>query len=241
MADASAPLRGDSGVKNASDDAENPQGDGGEATYHTLPTSVLCTAPGTKNLVDVHYTNLTPWVTRLFFVHTYFAYVYVFYMFVLAFYKGYALEYPDMRRAFEMTLIMLIPGFQHLRFYFGYWGCELGMTNDLCVFVFLCSGVMVLLMYFQFMQAYILPFESTFLFVAVSLVGVEGICGILNLLQTIKLQSSNWFQLCIVTFSVMLLLLVETSYMVRELLPHEAEVEDIRYSKAVWNTPAPPS
>merc|ERR1719174_373819 len=101
----------------------------------------MMAADATKKRLS-SYTNLTPWVMRLFFVHTYYAYIYVFYMFVLAFYKGYALEFPDWRRWTEMVLVMFIPALQHLRFYFGYWGCELGMVHDLCFFILLCSVVM---------------------------------------------------------------------------------------------------
>merc|ERR1719326_267677 len=132
---------------------------------------------------------------KFFFVYTYYAYIYVFYMFVLAFYKGYALEYPDWRRWVEMVLIMVVPFFQHLRFYFGYWGCELGRCYDLCVFLLLCSIVMVVLMYFLFFQAYIMPLDSTFLFVAVVLVAVEGVCGAINALQAMKLGTASTEQL----------------------------------------------
>eukprot|EP00927_Polykrikos_kofoidii_P003739 TRINITY_DN11510_c0_g3_i1.p1 TRINITY_DN11510_c0_g3~~TRINITY_DN11510_c0_g3_i1.p1 ORF type:complete len:253 (+),score=37.74 TRINITY_DN11510_c0_g3_i1:37-759(+) len=174
------------------------------------------------------YVNLTPWVMKVFFVHTYYAYIYVFYMFVLAFYKGYALEYPYWRHRVEMVLIMLVPFLQHLRFYFGYWGCELGMPHDLCVFLLLCSVVMVVLMYFLFFQAYIMPLDSTFLFAAVSIVAVEGVCGAMNALQLMKLNKSSTLQLICLTVSVLLLFSTVSLFIVRELLPHEAVVQELR-------------
>lgn len=174
------------------------------------------------------YVNLTPWVMKLFFIHTYYAYIYVFYMFVLAFYKGYALEYPDMRRWVEMSLIMLVPFLQHVRFYFGYWGCEHGTCHDLCVFLLLCSVVMVVLMYFLFFQAYIMPLDSTFLFVAVVVVAVEGVCGAINALQAIKLSSASTEQLVAMTISVLLLFSTVSLFIVRELLPREAVVQELR-------------
>ncbi|CAE8676757.1 unnamed protein product, partial [Polarella glacialis] len=118
--------------------------------------SVLTSVPGVKH-GPAGYSNLTPWVKTFFFVHTYYVYIYVFYMFVLAFYKGYALEYPQALQSREILLIMTIPALQHLRFFFGHWGCELGMPADLCAFLALCSMTMFALMYFLFYQAYIMP------------------------------------------------------------------------------------
>jgi len=193
--------------------------------------TVLQTAPGAPRQSPASYTNVTPWVTRVFFVHTYYAYIYVFYMFVLAFYKGYALEYPDWRRWMEMVFIMFIPALQHLRFYFGYWGCELGMAQDLCFFIVLCSLVMLVLMYFLFMQAYIVPLDGTLLFVAVVAVGVEGVCGAINALQTLKAQSSSLGQLVAMSASILLLFASLALFAFRELLPHEAVVEEVRWSQ----------
>mmetsp|Transcript_110395 Transcript_110395/g.235765 ORF Transcript_110395/g.235765 Transcript_110395/m.235765 type:complete len:255 (+) Transcript_110395:88-852(+) len=191
--------------------------------------SVLQAAPGVPGQGPPNYTNLTPWVAKVFFMHTYYAYVYVFYMFVLAFYKGYALEYPDWRRWFEMVLIMIIPGLQHLRFYFGYWGCEHGMCVDLASFLFLCSAIMFLLMYFLFKQAYILPLDTTFLFIAVVIVGVEGVCGAINMLQTLKIQSTSLWQLVMMSVSIVLLLATVILFCVWELLPREAMVEELHF------------
>merc|ERR1719487_1670435 len=101
---------------------------------------------------------------------------------------------------------MLVPFLQHLRFYFGYWGCELGMCHDLCVFLLLCSVVMVVLMYFLFFQAYIMPLDSTFLFIAVVIVAVEGVCGAINALQTLKIQSTTTCQMVMMSGSILLLL-----------------------------------
>merc|ERR1719450_1440414 len=123
---------------------------------------------------------------------------------------------------------MLVPFLQHLRFYFGYWGCELGTCQDLCVFLLLCSSVMVVLMYFLFFQAYIMPLDSTFLFVAVVAVAVEGVCGAINAMQAVKLQTLSTKQLAGMTASVILLFATVTLFVVRELLPHEAVVQELR-------------
>mmetsp|Transcript_111488 Transcript_111488/g.296299 ORF Transcript_111488/g.296299 Transcript_111488/m.296299 type:complete len:255 (-) Transcript_111488:56-820(-) len=196
--------------------------------------TVLQTAPGAPKQGPDEYINLTPWVSRLFFVHTYYAYVYVFYMFVLAFYKGYALQYPDWLRWVEMVLIMALPILQHLRFFFGYWGCELGMFYDLCIFVFLCGITMLVLMYFLFFQAYLTPLDTTFIFIAVALVAVEGVCGAINALQTIKLQYSTYLQLFFMAASVMLLLAAVSAFVVRELLPKE--MMNVTVQEVVWES-----
>eukprot|EP00927_Polykrikos_kofoidii_P003738 TRINITY_DN11510_c0_g2_i1.p1 TRINITY_DN11510_c0_g2~~TRINITY_DN11510_c0_g2_i1.p1 ORF type:complete len:221 (+),score=37.83 TRINITY_DN11510_c0_g2_i1:82-744(+) len=179
------------------------------------------------------YVNLTPWIMKVFFVHTYYAYIYVFYMFMLAFYKGYALEYPDSRRRIEMVLIMLVPFLQHLRFYFGYWGCELGSPRDLCAFLLLCSVVMVVLMYFLFFQAYIMPMDTTFLFVAVGIVGVEGICGSINTLQLMKLNTVSTVQVIALAISVLLVFCTVSLFILREMLPRESLVQELRLESDV--------
>eukprot|EP00929_Paragymnodinium_shiwhaense_P106007 TRINITY_DN7109_c0_g1_i1.p1 TRINITY_DN7109_c0_g1~~TRINITY_DN7109_c0_g1_i1.p1 ORF type:complete len:219 (+),score=47.41 TRINITY_DN7109_c0_g1_i1:94-750(+) len=210
----------------------------GQSSQSTTASSSSSTAErvpfaaGGKKLNPV-YTNLTPWVMRVFFVHTYYAYIYVFYMFVLAFYKGYALEYPDWRRWVEMVLIMLVPLLQHLRFYFGYWGCQVGKCNDLCVFLLLCSVVMVLLMYFLFFQAYIMPLDSTLLFIATVVVGLEGICGAINALQAMKLEAAGTGQLVGLTISVLLLFTTVSLFIVREILPHESVAQELRLASDV--------
>jgi len=200
-----------------------------QASNETLTTadSVLQTAPGQIKWRSAAYTNLTPWVLKFFFIHTYYAYIYVFYMFVLAFYKGYALEYPEWRRWFEMVLIMVIPALQHLRFYFGYWGCELGMSSDITIFLLLCSVVMFVLMYFLFLQAYIMPLDSTFLVAAVVAVAVEGVCGAVNALQTLKLHSSSILSFVMLTWGIVLLLIAVVLFVVRQLLPQETMVEEL--------------
>eukprot|EP00927_Polykrikos_kofoidii_P086357 TRINITY_DN9649_c0_g1_i2.p1 TRINITY_DN9649_c0_g1~~TRINITY_DN9649_c0_g1_i2.p1 ORF type:complete len:236 (+),score=40.75 TRINITY_DN9649_c0_g1_i2:85-792(+) len=185
------------------------------------------------NKRSVSYVNLTPWVMKLIFLHTYYAYIYIFYMFVLAFYKGYALVYPDWRRSIEMVLIMLVPFLQHLRFYFGHWGCELGMPHDLCFFMLLCSVVMVVLMYFLFFQAYIMPLDSTFLFVAIAIVSVEGICGAINALQVMKLRTATSMQIVGLTFSVVVLFCTVTLFISRQLMPQEGVVQEMRLETGV--------
>jgi len=148
------------------------------------------------------YINVTPWVQRLFFVHTYFVYIYVFYMFVLAFYKGYALEYPRYRLWLEMLMLTVIPALQHIRFYFGHWGCEYGLVWDLCLFCIFGSLTMLLLAYFLFFQAYVMPLDTNFLQAALAILVFEGLCGCVNGLQTLKLATTTGFQVFLLWVSM---------------------------------------
>mmetsp|Transcript_106017 Transcript_106017/g.310050 ORF Transcript_106017/g.310050 Transcript_106017/m.310050 type:complete len:248 (-) Transcript_106017:86-829(-) len=215
--------------------SENCGADEETALRHKCPEgfelclTVLHTSPGAPNMGPEAYTNVTPWITKLFFVHTYYAYIYTFYMFMLAFYKGYALEYTTFRRIGEMVCIVVLPVLQHLRFFFGYWGNELGMIYDLCIFVMLSGVTMLVLMFFLFLQAYIMPFDSTFLFIAVVVVAVEGVCGAINTLQTVKLQTTTCFQIMMVAASITGLLTAISLFIVRELLPRETVVEEGRW------------
>jgi|EP00927_Polykrikos_kofoidii_P003740 hypothetical protein len=199
-----------------------------EARLMNMANSTTSDFAATRRGLDEYgtYVNLTPWVTRLIFVHTYYAYTYVFYMFVLAFYKGYALEYTHARRWIEMVLIMVVPFLQHLRFYFGYWGCELGRPLDLWMFLVLCSVVMVVLMYFLFYQAYIMPFDNTFLLIAIGIVGVEGVCGSVNSLQLLKLRNHSTIQLLGLLIGVLLHLGTVAVYIGLEILQLEAVGSD---------------
>jgi Kef-type K+ transport system membrane component KefB len=137
------------------------------------------------------YSNMTPWIARLFFVHTYYAYMVLFYMILTAFYKGYALDYPKGRFYKEMALVMIVPLVQHAHFYFGNIGCKLGMPRDLCWFLFFCTVLMWMLMYLLFWQTYIVPLESKLCFVSAVVVTVEGTCGVVNVLQTLAIQPSR--------------------------------------------------
>mmetsp|Transcript_99063 Transcript_99063/g.212210 ORF Transcript_99063/g.212210 Transcript_99063/m.212210 type:complete len:232 (+) Transcript_99063:61-756(+) len=134
------------------------------------------------------FANLTPWVHSLFFIHTYFCYIFVFYMFLMIFYKGYALEFPAYRKQQEMALLMSIPILQHAFFYFGHWGNHHGSQKDLCLFLCFATWLMWSLMYFLFRQAYIMPLESRICFLNAVIVAVEGFCGVVNLLQTLFTQ-----------------------------------------------------
>jgi len=187
--------------------------------------SVLQVAPGMLKESGYGRFNVTPWVRWLFFAHTYFVYIYVFFMFVLAFYKCYALEYPVWRRWAEMVLIMLIPCVQHLRFYFGHWGCELGLVYDLCAFLFLNAAAMLLLMYFLFLQAYIMPLDSSFLFVAIVLVIVESLCGLVNAMNAMKLRTLTRAQTIMMTASIISALVVFGLFVEQELAGKEALVD----------------
>mmetsp|Transcript_16867 Transcript_16867/g.45699 ORF Transcript_16867/g.45699 Transcript_16867/m.45699 type:complete len:205 (-) Transcript_16867:81-695(-) len=162
------------------------------------------------------YENLTPWVLKLFFAHTYYAYVYTFYMFLLAYYKGYALEYPEWRRPEEMVLIMCIPMLQHIRFYFGHWGCAFGGIQNLSIFVFLCTVLSWVLMFFLFFQAYVLPHENTLLIVAIITVFVEGLCGVINALQPSQMQIASARQLLFSWVNIMLYLVTMIVFVVFE-------------------------
>mmetsp|Transcript_135654 Transcript_135654/g.421462 ORF Transcript_135654/g.421462 Transcript_135654/m.421462 type:complete len:241 (-) Transcript_135654:32-754(-) len=193
---------------------------------HMLSLTVLHTASGAHKHGPEGYSNMAPWILKLLFLHTYYAYIYVFLMFVLAFYKGYALVYPEWRRWFEMVLITSLPVLHHLRFFFGYWGCELGMFMDLCSFVLLSAASMLVLMYFLFMQCYIMPLDSTFLFIGVVLVGIEGTAGAINALQSYKLQNSGIAHTVVIVVSVLSLLTAIMLFALRELLPTNAMVEE---------------
>lgn len=220
---ASSASRGGADEENAAGASEGPEG------CRETAVSVLHTAPGTHKMGPLLYSNLTPWVVKLFFLHTYYAYISVFYLVVLFFFKGYALEYPQWRWWFEMVLIMTIPVMQHIRFFFGHWGCELGMIYDLCIFVLLSGLVMLVIMYFLFMQAYIMPLESTFLFISVMVVAIEGVCGAMNILQTTKLQPSSVTQSLLMVVSVLVLIMAVTLFLLRELLPREVMVEEVKW------------
>eukprot|EP00930_Biecheleria_cincta_P002804 TRINITY_DN103796_c0_g1_i1.p1 TRINITY_DN103796_c0_g1~~TRINITY_DN103796_c0_g1_i1.p1 ORF type:complete len:219 (-),score=34.09 TRINITY_DN103796_c0_g1_i1:115-771(-) len=185
-------------------------------------STVLSMPPGKPKRPLSGYVNLMPWVKHFSFVHTYFVYVFTFYMFVLAFYKGYALYYPEGRQAWEMALIMCLPPLQHLRFFFGHWGNELGMPYDLAAFLGLCALTMIALFYFLFYQAYVMPLDTNYLTVAVLAIGVEGFCGIMNILQTMKLSNLTWAETMLALFAVFMVLATSTVFIVKELLPAES-------------------
>mmetsp|Transcript_1676 Transcript_1676/g.4252 ORF Transcript_1676/g.4252 Transcript_1676/m.4252 type:complete len:231 (+) Transcript_1676:98-790(+) len=167
-----------------------------------------------------NYQNLTPCVRTFFFVHTYLVYVYTFYMFVFAFYKGYALQYPAGRESWEIVLIMTLPCLQHLRFFFGYWGLELGLVYDVSIFLLLTTMTITVLSYFLFFQAYMMPLEMSILTIAVAAVIVEGVCGIINSLQTLKLAPATRSQTTLLA-SMVSVIFVTSVFLVKELLPNE--------------------
>mmetsp|Transcript_33100 Transcript_33100/g.87520 ORF Transcript_33100/g.87520 Transcript_33100/m.87520 type:complete len:235 (-) Transcript_33100:44-748(-) len=186
-----------------------------------VASSVLFMAPGMKHRCPAGYGNLTPWVQKLFFTHTYYVYIYSFLMFVLLFYKGYALEYPDFRRWFDMVMALTIPAVQHCRFFFGHWGCELGLWLDLSLFLTLCSLVNFMLLYFLYSQAYIMQMDSTLMCVAIMLVAVEGMCGTINILQTLKTQTISGSRMVIMVGSVFLFLASLGVSALQSLSPHQ--------------------
>jgi hypothetical protein len=181
---------------------------------------------------DFH--NLTPWVTTVFFLHSYFCYLYVFFMIVFSYFKSYALEHPEWRKWTEILLIISIPGLQHARFFFGYWGCQLGLPIDIAVFLSFCPIVMSLLMYFRFNQMYILPIEHTLLFIALWLVALEAFSGVVNALQVLKIMPCRllhrfalWLSICCSLAAVVVLVLLE---MTPQMSPEEVEVpSDVPY------------
>ncbi|CAE6969862.1 85P [Symbiodinium sp. CCMP2456] len=184
-------------------------------------TSVLHLPPCRSKQSLPNYQNLTPCVKSFFFAHTYLVYVYTFYMFVFAFYKGYALQYPKGRAAWELVLIMTLPCLQHLRFYFGYWGLELGMVYDISFFLLLSSITITVLTYFLFFQAYIMPLEMSILTIAIAAVIVESVCGIINVLQTLKLAPLTFFQTLLLLSAIISVIMVTSGFLVKELLPNE--------------------
>lgn len=190
--------------------------------------SVLGCPPNSRGKLP-RYQNLTPWVGIFFFVHTYYAYVYTFYMFVFAFYKGYALKYPKNREMYEIAMIMMLPFVQHLRFFFGHWGMELGLVYDLSAFLILSSVKICMLMYFLFLQAFIMRLDMRFLTVAVAAVVVESICGIINVLQTLKLASLTIGETVLILASVVAVLTVASYFVVEELLPNEIRPETLAW------------
>mmetsp|Transcript_36655 Transcript_36655/g.83051 ORF Transcript_36655/g.83051 Transcript_36655/m.83051 type:complete len:219 (-) Transcript_36655:107-763(-) len=158
------------------------------------------------------FSNVTPWVLNLFFCHTYYAYVCVFYLFVLAYYKGFAMQYPRMRKMEEMVLVMLLPVIQHLRFYLGYWGCQLGEPFYLVGFLSLCVVLSWVFFYFLFMQAYILPFEGTLLYPTLAGVFVEGACGMINIIRPCHWEGTSRVHRSLVISSVVCMLLTYAAF-----------------------------
>merc|ERR1719382_1442521 len=80
---------------------------------------------------------------------------------------------------------MVIPVMHHAQFYYANEGMFKGSQRDLCVFIFFCTCMLWILMYFLFWQAYVVPLESKLCFVSAVLVAVEGMCGVVNVLQTV--------------------------------------------------------
>jgi hypothetical protein len=195
----------------------------------------LCEQAGNSKH-QTSYFNLTPYVKSMFFLHSYFAYVYVFYMFVFAFYKGYALQYPPFRHKIEIVLIMTIPLMQHFRFFFGYWGCEKGHPLDLCLFLVLNSTMMAVLTYFLFYQCYIMPLDTTFISIAMVAVAAEGLCGIINALQTLKLRRLGVGMQFSILASIIGLLAMSAWFLLKEMLPKEAWIEEYRFVKHMMHT-----
>lgn len=188
---------------------------------HEQHSTVLSMPPGKPKQPLEGYVNLMPWMKNFSFVHTYLVYIYTFYMFVLAFYKGYALYYPERRQAWEMALIMCLPPLQHLRFFFGHWGNELGMPYDLAASLGLGTLTMSVLLYFLFYQAYIMPLDTSYLTIAVLAVGVESMCGIVNTLQMMKLSNLSCTETALVLLTITMVLATSALFIVKELLPAE--------------------
>mmetsp|Transcript_31253 Transcript_31253/g.71357 ORF Transcript_31253/g.71357 Transcript_31253/m.71357 type:complete len:217 (-) Transcript_31253:73-723(-) len=158
------------------------------------------------------FANVTPWVLNLFFFHTYYAYICVFYLFVLAYYKGFAMQYPRYRRASEMILVMALPVTQHLRFYLGYWGCQHGEAFYLVGFLFLSVALSWAMFYFLFLQAYIMPLESALLYPAVAAVFVEGACGMINAIRPCHWQETSRTHIFFIVTTVVLMMMTYASF-----------------------------
>merc|ERR1719195_1704151 len=101
---------------------------------------------------------------------------------------------------------MFIPLVQHAFFYFGYFGCDKGTPMYLSLFVCISTGLLWILMYFLFRQAYIMPIESKLCFFSALLICVEGTCGLVNLLQTITARPGRICYLLMVVLNVAMFL-----------------------------------
>jgi len=111
------------------------------------------------------------------------------------------------------------------RFFFGFWGNELGLVYDLFAFLSLCALTMVTLMYFLFHQAYIMPLDTSFLTLAVAAVAFEGLCGIINSLQAMKISNLTILQTVLLLISITAVLASQAAFITKELLPTEAQIE----------------
>eukprot|EP00434_Breviolum_minutum_P008468 symbB.v1.2.007471.t1/scaffold455.1/size335105/19 len=116
---------------------------------------------------------------------------------------------------------MALPCVQHVRFFFGHWGLEYGLVYDLSAFLFLSAAKIIMLMYFLFAQAFIMRLDVRFLTLAVAAVVVESACGIINVLQTLKLAALNATETVLLLTSVVSVLTVASYFVIEELLPNE--------------------
>ena len=74
---------------------------------------------------------------------------------------------------------MGIPMLQHTR-----WRCQFGGVQHLSFFLSLCTAVSCDLVFFLFVQAFVLAPENNRLLVAIRTVTVEGPCGTINAIQS---------------------------------------------------------
>lgn len=202
----------------APDPVRAPEDLGGNMAQKTYSSVILMPQWDIKPGGSMFH-NLTPWVTSVFFVHTYYCYLYSFFLIVFSYYKSYALEHPEWRKWLEIMLLISLPALQHMRFFFGYWACQLGFPVDLAIFLSLCPVVMSLLMYFRFDQMYILPLESTLLFIALWVIALEAFSGAINALQVLKITPLPFWQRMAVGLSILCSLAAVCILLLLELTP----------------------
>eukprot|EP00913_Durusdinium_trenchii_P026344 g24719.t1 len=94
------------------------------------------------------------------------------------------------------------------------------------------------LRYFLFEQAYIMRLDVRFLTMAVAAVVVESVCGIINVLQTMKLATLNVTETILLLASVVSVLTVASYFVVEELLPSEIRPE-LGYLSTLTEVPEP--
>merc|ERR1719218_548840 len=127
----------------------------------------------------------------------------------------------------------------------------MGQSRDLCIFLFFCTCLLWMLMYFLFKQAYILPLDAMLSLVAVVIVAIEGFCGVINILQTIKIHSQSTTYVLAVVINILCFLATVVAFLIFEISPNLAleEVHQVHttganprdystYGEAVWSTMA---
>merc|ERR1719218_348961 len=98
----------------------------------------------------------------------------------------------------------------------------MGQSRDLCIFLFFCTCLLWMLMYFLFKQAYILPLDAMLSLVAVLIVVIEGFCGVINILQTIKIHSQSSTFVLAVVVNILCFLATVIAFLILQISPNLA-------------------